>query len=134
MRPIACGEVLRRIASAALLKAFCPRNAQRQFVNRRDGCLTVAELVRASIKCGAARSIVQIDMRNAFNTIERDVFLEQAASLPAARMCFWAYQKPYNLRWKGQCLLSTRGVAQGDPLGTWLFSLGLESLIALSEK
>lgn len=68
---------MRRIASAALLHSFDSVDAQRQFVNRRDGCLAVAELIRAAIASGAAASCVKIDIKNAY-TIERKVFLQEA--------------------------------------------------------
>lgn len=60
----------------------------RQFVNKRDGCLAVAEFTRNAIACGASPFVIHIDVKNAFNTLERDVFLSEAAKTPAARLCY----------------------------------------------
>lgn len=67
---------------------------------------------------------------NAFNTLERDVFLAEAAKQPAVKLSYWAYKNSYKLRQEWHILVLTRSIAQGDPLGPWIFSLRLEALIA----
>lgn len=53
--------------------------------------------------------------------MERSFLVALTSDLPVARLCHWAYSD-------GK-VLSTHGVAQGDPLGPWLFAIGLEKLI-----
>lgn len=60
IKPIACVEVLRRLASAALLRAWRPNDLTRQFNSRRDECLCVTELVRALLTSNSSISLMWI--------------------------------------------------------------------------
>lgn len=66
-------------SSSALLHSFERSDIKRQFVNRSDGGLAVAEFTRASITCGASPSILQVDVKNASNSFDLDVFLLDTA-------------------------------------------------------
>lgn len=49
VRPIAVGETLRRLAATVLLRSSRLPALARQFITRKDGCVTVANKVRSSI-------------------------------------------------------------------------------------
>ncbi|XP_049886926.1 uncharacterized protein LOC126381483 [Pectinophora gossypiella] len=80
--------------------------------------------------------IVKLDVRNAFNTIERDVLLgevrEQIPSLYP--FLFQVYQSPSNLFYDGSLILSQVGAQQGDPLGPLAFSLAIHKVISELES
>ena len=72
--------------------------------------------------------IVKIDVKNAFNTVDRSAMLE-AACRHCPAICgyaFAAYSSPSTLAVAGGGFVeSASGVQQGDPLGPLLFSLAL---------
>ena len=84
---------------------------------------------------GADWVVLQVDVKNAFNTVHRNVVLQGATSFSPA-MYPWLrflYEQPVHLICQGQSLLSRTGVHQGCPLGPAAFAVGLHSA-ALSIK
>ena len=84
---------------------------------------------------GADWVVLQVDVSNAFNTIDRNAVLQGAVSFSPA-MYPWLrflYEQPAHLICQGQRLLSRTGVHQGCPLGPAAFVVGLHSA-ALSIK
>ena len=76
--------------------------------------------------------VVKVDFQNAFNTVSRDVVLQQAPDkFPAlARWSTWCYQHATNLQFGDTVLQSNSGVQQGDPLGPLLFAAAIHPLAA----
>ncbi|XP_029654886.1 uncharacterized protein LOC115228448 [Octopus sinensis] len=71
--------------------------------------------------------LAKLDMKNAFNCIDRSCFLKECSKhniplLPMASMC---YGSTPELMIDGHTILSSSGVQQGDPLGPLLFSMGV---------
>ena len=60
-----------------------------------------------------------VDVRNAFNTVRRDIFLTQVKErVPAVYPLLRStYGEPTQLCIGGQIIASCSGVQQGDPLG-----------------
>ena len=76
--------------------------------------------------------MIKTDAKNAFNTVDRSVFLSKVASIfpelfPFVTLC---YITPARLTVRVECetkfILSEQGVQQGDPLGPLLFALALQ--------
>ena len=75
--------------------------------------------------------VLKVDMRNAFNMVSRQVFLDECATLSLGVMVLW--DPPYAMApsWPDQLQVSSKsGVQQGDPLGPLLFALVLQKLVS----
>lgn len=132
VRPIACGDVLRRMA-ARLLAAKASHKLARYLLEKRQvGVRTPSGAEAAQLaarRFAAAMSpdmvLVKLDFRNAFNTVSRQAFVDEVARLaPEIFPHVWAaYSRPSSLYFSGRRLSSEAGAQQGDPLGPLLFSL-----------
>jgi len=74
--------------------------------------------------------LLQVDLKNAFNSIHRPTILnalEQrwASMMPWGRLAF----QPAHLLVDREVIWSTRGVQQGDPLGHSLFAAGIQAAL-----
>ena len=140
IRPIAAGNVFRRIAS----KCVCQLSQARFRVALGKLQAGVACPAGAEIVVHSTRAVVdarwsdpdfvllKVDFANAFNSIDRHALLMQCREsfpdlLPWVRWCYgdqpWLFHPTGNLR-------SCVGVQQGDPLGPFLFCLVLRVLTA----
>ena len=77
--------------------------------------------------------ILQVDMRNAFNLVDREtIFKEVREHLPEiAKWVEYSYGCQPPLHFGTGTILSCMGVHQGDPLGSLLFALALQPLLKL---
>ena len=136
VRPIAIGETLRRLVGKALmhlpklmgeLRALAPLQCG---VGIANACESIGQGLQALVNTLPAEGdwvALQVDVVNAFNTIDRTEVLQGAARL-APTMFPWLktlYGQPAMLFCQGSVLLSRTGVHQGCPLGPAAFSVGI---------
>ena len=137
-RPVAVGDVLRRLTSKGIAYEVSGRAAQqlrplRFGVGVRGGCEAVVHATRATL---ASETItpeqkwtLQVDLENGFNQSGREeMFKEVRQHLPDlgpwVESC---YGQSSILNFGDGSVISTTRVHQGDPLGTLLFSLTLQN-------
>ncbi|XP_055337134.1 uncharacterized protein LOC129587422 [Paramacrobiotus metropolitanus] len=146
VRPIAVGNVLRRLAAKIIAKR-CAKKANELFTPTQVGCGTrggaeAAVHAARSFICeehDGLRVLFKIDYRNAFNTVRRDVILQSVLEHFPEYYSFVlsAYGAPFVLSCSGsdEDLTSATGIQQGDPLGPLLYCLvSLLFCIHLSSK
>ena len=141
LRPIACGDVFRRLAAKLLCSAVAPH--AKEYLSRRgqlgvavdggmDGITHAARRYAAAcVTGGSDRAIFKADVKNAFNSCKRSDFLhvveQQFPELYAYAIA--AYARPTLLQFTDTFISSCSGVQQGDPLGPLLFSLALAAIL-----
>lgn len=144
VRPIACGEVLRRLAGKLLADATADDAAALLLPTGQvgigvpggaeavaRGAQEICTWYTSGDPSVASRVVLQLDFRNAFNLVDRDRVLAAAARhMPRLfRYAAAAYAGEAHLFHGPDMLASQRGTHQGDPLGGLLFSLPLADLM-----
>ena len=139
LRPIAVGEVLRRLVSKCMLDS-CSDEAKARLeplqvgVGTRQGAEATVHVARQWMdrhNGDPHRVLVKLDMENAFNTMDREAMLlaVRSAFPQLAPWVDFSYGARTGLWLDGRRLDSCRGVRQGDPLGPLLFALALQLAI-----
>ena len=139
VRPIAIGEVLRRLVAKCLCKLYEGEAATylwpRQIgvaapLGAEVGTQTVRQWYERN-RSLAGKIIFAADFENAFNTVDRETFLREVRHHMSgmARWTEWCYGNPSKLFFDGTVILSQVGVQQGDPIGPLLFALALQPVI-----
>ena len=139
-RPIAVGEVLRRLVSKCISRAvrgevFRVLTPLQLGVGVPLGCEAIVHAVNCvqedtNIKPEDKLSLL-LDFSNAFNSISREqMFREVRSRIPS--MAAWlecCYGAKPLLHFGNHIILSCCGVQQGDPLGPLAFSLALHPIV-----
>ncbi|CAE8636187.1 unnamed protein product [Polarella glacialis] len=139
VRPIAIGEVLRRIVGKCLC-ASVKEEAKRFFHPSQVGvaCPTGIDAAVRSARAWKNRSatdtskaLLKLDFANAFHCVSRSQVLEQTRRhFPSlARWSQWCYSRPSKLVFGSYTISSETGVQQGDPLGPLLFSAAIQPIV-----
>ena len=135
IRPIAVGEVLRRLTSKCLCSSV--KAAARDMFEPLQVGVACPQGLEAAIHTlgqhmerhatSSTKLVLTIDFQNAFNTVSRTAFLRACRQhMPAvASWASWCYSLPSRLVYNGRVINSNAGVQQGDNLGPLLFSLAL---------
>ena len=140
VRPIACGEVLRRVVEQAILRkhlsAVKPHLEPEQVgVGIKDAATQTAiacSQLLPRIAQEPRLGLLQIDLKNAFNSVFRSAVLRQVqqrapAMYPWAK---WSLCGKNLLVCQEEILHGVRGVQQGSPLGPLFFALALQEVLA----
>ena len=141
IRPIAVADTWMRLLALVTARSFAesaksdlsPLQVSSGAEHIIHMCKAQAHQIMASP--GSTEVIVQIDGKNAFNSIRRQFILDKILEDPAfstlAHFFKWSYGTPSPLYdvdglW---FIDSATGVRQGDPLGPLFFALGLHSVL-----
>jgi hypothetical protein len=131
VRPIAIGEILRRLTGKVVLASIATLGkaalGSNQFgVGVPNGSERITHLVRNACRNPPKGTVLlKVDVKNAFNSASRAVMLSAVGAhvpqlLPWAQ---WLYGVDSTLFFGSRTVRSSLGVQQGDPLGPLLFSL-----------
>ena len=136
LRPIAVGNILRRLTSKLFSKAVAGRMenllAPHQLgVGIRGGVEAAVHTVREAVASNPDKWLLQVDLENAFNRVDRSFVLAEVANLlpdclPWAITC---YGRASNLQFGKTSLSSSSGVQQGDPFAGICFALVLQPVV-----
>jgi hypothetical protein len=136
LRPIAVGNTLRRLAAKAGLRQVSTglgaelRPVQLGF-GTQGGCEAAVDAASEFIRGNQSKNVLlEIDMKNAFNSIHRDKLLSVVRNrTPGLYKFIWqAYANESRLFYEGAVIASSTGIQQGDPAGPALFSLGVDAV------
>ena len=141
VRPIAVGSAYRRLAGRILAhqaaSRLSPELSPIQLgVGVPHGCEAAVHAVREYIT-GLSESrdtslvLVKVDIKNAFNSLRRDVLLRRVRErcpelLPIVSH---SYSAPTPLSFGDTVITSARGVQQGDPIGPLAFALAIDPIV-----
>ena len=140
IRPIAIGDTIRRIVGKVLLRLPDVKTELECLQPRQCGVGVpyATELVGMGVQrladvCPINEWVIlQVDVRNAFNTIHRPAMLQQCLRKTPSIYDWlsWYYSRSCSLTFQGTHMaMSSTGVHQGDALGPIGFSLGLEAAL-----
>ena len=139
LRPIGIGEVLRRIIGKMVVKVLRPdlqTNAGdlQLCAGQESGCEAGIHAMQEIFQDDNTHGIIQVDANNAFNTLNRNVFLHNMKIICPEFSLFInnCYQQPSRLFVVGGIeILLREGTLQGDPGAMYVYGLGLVPLIIL---
>ena len=142
LRPIAVGNLLRRLVAKCFSSSLAPKAAEllkphQLGVGVRGGAEAVAHAVSDAVGDDPSRWVLQNDLINAYNQVDRGVVLEEVAR-HFPEMLEWAktcYDSPSHLKFGNFTIPSATGLHQGDPLAGLLFCLALKLVVdAIKEE
>ena len=136
IRPIAVGEILRRLVAKCLCRLSSQKAASllvplQVGVGVPGGCEAVSHALNglvATVSDTTSLAILQVDLKNAFNTLDRSSILWQVAD-QFPELLQSCYSQPSWLKFGNFIVLSACGVQQGDILAPLLFALTIHPII-----
>jgi hypothetical protein len=144
-RPIAVGEIFRRLVSKCLAFEFAPRAAEylkplQMGVGVRAGCEAIVHafcsLLEDPTLQDHSKWVLQVDLENAFNQVDRShLFAEVRQHFP--ELSAWveaSYGTHCHLNFGSGTIPSSAGLHQGDPLAPLLFAIALQPVLLQIRK
>ncbi|XP_049875922.1 uncharacterized protein LOC126373729 [Pectinophora gossypiella] len=138
VRPIAVGSTFRRLV--AKVGCHAVRDGISDYLQPHQvgfgtklGCEAAIHATRVfAAREGDDNVIIKVDLKNAFNSVERDVILKEAKEHIPGLYPFLhqVYAVPSNLYYGVSLISSQVGAQQGDPLGPLLFSLAIHPVVS----
>ena len=137
LRPNAVGDTFRLLAGKLLMDSVVAKvtahlRPEQIGVHVASAAETAARKVRLSTEDAKPNEVLlQVDMRNAFGTVDRNRMLSEVRAHCSCLFSYAAacYRNASILVGDGYTLESTRGVQQGDVLGPALFAIAFEPVI-----
>ena len=136
VRPIAVGEVPRRIISKAILEVVMDEVRElagciQLCVGQEGGCEVGVRAMSRIFDVEDTEAALLVDATNAFNLLNRQTALMNIhVTCPSIATALTnVYRGDGNLYIQGQVLKSREGVMQGDPLAMSMYALGILPLI-----
>jgi hypothetical protein len=140
IRPVAVGEVLRRLVSKIGLRGVAQDAAK--YLSPEQVGVGVSHAAEATLHAfnrllqepdflSEDTTFAAVDIENAFNSVLRQAFMDElVAHFPAlAKWVYYTYGCAALVFAGAETILATSGVQQGDPLGPLLFALALQPLL-----
>ena len=142
LRPIGIGEVLRRIMGKMVVYILKPDLQEgagelQMCVGQQGGCEAGVHSMADMFNEEETHGVIQVDANNAFNVINRKVFLHNIQIICPSistyiRNC---YLKPARLFVVGGIeIASEEGTTQGDPTAMPVYALGIRPLLICLAK
>ena len=139
VRPIACGEVLRRVVEQVILRKHLP-GVNDYLAPEQVGVGIKDAATQTAIGCSKllpkllhdhGMGLLQVDLKNAFNSVFRAAVLRQVQqhAPPMFQWAKWSLGSKNLLVFQEDTLYGVRGVQQGSPLGPRFFSLALQEVL-----
>ncbi|KAI5642477.1 reverse transcriptase (RNA-dependent DNA polymerase) domain-containing protein [Phthorimaea operculella] len=139
VRPIAIGSTIRRLTTKLGCRAV--KEDMSTYLRPRQlgfgtklGCEAAIHAIRAFVMDPQNENnvIIKLDLKNAFNSVERDVLLAEVRDkIPSLYpFLYQVYERPSNLFHDKDLILSQVGAQQGDPLGPLVFSLSIHKAVS----
>ena len=138
IRPIAVGEILRRLFAKCLCRLSSQKAASllvplQVEVGVPGGCEAVSHALNGLVASvgDTTLAILQVELKNAFNTLDWSSFLRQVADQfpELLRWVEFCYSQPSWLKFGNSLVLSACDVQQGDPLAPLLFAITIHPII-----
>ena len=141
LRPIAVGNILRRLTSKLFSKAVSDRMgnllAPHQLgVGVRGGVEAAVHTIREAVSLNPDKWLIQLDLQNAFNSVNRSHVLSEVARVLPDCLA-WAvtcYGAASHLQFGNTSLSSSSGVQQGDPFAGICFALVLQPVVEAIQR
>ena len=97
------------------------------------GCKAAAHAVHAFVQSPVlpgSNVLIKLNMKNVFNTVRQNHFLEVCSSRAPSILCLasTAYATSSHLVIGNETILSETGIQKGDPLGPVLFALAVDKI------
>ena len=136
LRPIAIGNLLRRVVAKCFSSALAEKAASLLAPNQlgvgvRGGAEAIAHAVSEAVKVDPSCWVLQVDLVNAYNVVDRGEVLERVANLFPECLAWAAtcYGTSSWLKFGDYLIESATGLHQGDPLAGLLFCLVLMTVV-----
>jgi len=138
LRPVAVGEVLRRLVSKCCVQAVVMDAAEHLMplqlgVGIQHGAEAILHALNRSLEGDLPEDTVMalLDFKNAFNMVERKKFMSEVLSRFPHIFAWvqYSYGSSATLFTGTDIIYAHRGVQQGDPLGPLLYALAIHPLL-----
>ena len=139
LRPIGIGEVLRRIAGKVVVTHFRTEivtsvGSLQVCAGQEAGCKSIIHAMQAIYEDETCEAVLLVDASNAFNSINRNVFLHNVTIIRPAiaiyvKNCCSLYSRLFII--EGNETRSCEGTTQGDPIAMAVYAIAIIPMILM---
>ena len=136
VRPIGIGEVMRRILGKAILRLTNQdikeaAGSLQLCAGQENGIEAAIHAMHDVFQDEETEGILLADASNAFNRLNRAVCLRNVQHLcpSLAPTVINSYRQPARLFDGGECIMSSEGTTQGDPIAMPMYAIGVVPLL-----